>query len=111
MKQEQDLDLLLPEPGRAVLESAPFVIQVARDGEISVNPDVFPEIVAFAGSDSELPELKERLRLAQYGHGNDVVVQLRVDERVDYQRFIDVLNCLTAQGIEKTAIVDFPSSI
>ncbi|MDB4644268.1 biopolymer transporter ExbD, partial [bacterium] len=62
-----------------------------------------------AGSGSDLNELEDRLRLIQYGHGNDVVVQLRVDEEVDYQRFVDVLNCLATQGIEKTAIVDLES--
>ncbi|MEJ6727555.1 MAG: biopolymer transporter ExbD [Akkermansiaceae bacterium] len=109
VKKEQDLDLGLPEPGTMILESSPFVIQVAQDGEITVNPDIFPEVVASAGSGSDLNELKDRLRLIQYGHGNDVVVQLRVDEEVDYQRFVDVLNCLATQGIEKTAIVDLES--
>ena len=111
VKQEQDLDLRLPEPGGISLDTSPYVIQVAADGEISVNPDSFPEVVAFAHEGSELSILSDRLRLVRAAYGNEVMVHLRVSEGVGYQRFVDVLNCLTGQRIEKTTIVDLVSEI
>lgn len=36
----------------------------------------------------------------------DVVVQLRVAKKVDYQRFIDVMNCLAKMKVDRTGLVD-----
>lgn len=111
VKKEQDLDLSLRGEGLAGLEREPYVIEITSAGEVLVNPDIFPEVVASADSGSELPVLKDRLMLVQDSHGNDLMVQLRVAEGVDYQRFVDVLNCLTRLKIENAAIVDLASDI
>jgi biopolymer transport protein ExbD len=106
VKKEQDLDMLLPMACSPNSDFPPFVIVLAENGEVTVNPDIFPEIVAFAGGDRDLPELGERLDLIARSQGGDATVQLRIARGVEYQRFIDVMNCLAKEGISQTAIAD-----
>lgn len=106
VKNEQDLDMRLPEDSSQILERPPFVIVLAENGEVSVNPDIFPEIVALPGGDRGLPKLAERLDLIVRSQGEDAMVQLRIARGVEYQRFIDVMNCLAKEGISQTAIAD-----
>jgi len=106
VKKKQDIDMLLPLACSLNADFPSFVIALAENGEVSVNPDIFPEIVAFPGGDRDLPKLAERLDLIARSQRGDTTVQLRIARGFEYQGFIDVMNCLAKEGISKTVIAD-----
>ncbi len=105
-KKEQDLDMTLPEPSRSKVKGAPLVVKLEEDGEIIANPIDYPELISPAGGSSALEPLAERLRLLKAAQGGAASVVLHVSQKVDYQRFIDVINCLAGEEIQQLALVD-----
>ncbi|MGC6427554.1 MAG: ExbD/TolR family protein [Akkermansiaceae bacterium] len=107
IKEEKDISMQLPDPnGERLPEAPPLVIELAESGRVEVNPDQFPELIAEAGSGSELPKLEEHISVMKRS-GIEVIVQLRVAEEVDYQRFIDVMNCLAKMKVDRVGMVDW----
>lgn len=104
VKKEQDISMPLPRPGQSVPDF-PLVIAVAQNGEILLNPDAYPELIAERGGGRELTKLASRILMMKQS-GMKVVVQLRADEAADYQRFIDVMNCLAKTEVERVGLVD-----
>ena len=106
VKKEQDISILLPNPdGERLPAAPPLVVQLEENGKVLVSTDSHAEVIAAAGSGRELPKLEDRLRMIRQA-GMDVVVQLRIAKNVDYQRFIDVMNCLAKMKVDRTALVD-----
>lgn len=106
VKREQDISMRLPDCcGGRLPVAEPLVIALEDNGKVWVNPDQFPEVVASVAGGRELPQLEDRLMMMKES-GMDVVVQLRVAKNVDYQRFIDVLNCLAKMKVDRTGLVD-----
>jgi len=105
--KEQDLDMNLPSEGQGSLpEYPPLVVQLKKDGEIILDPKHFPEVIEPSGGSSQLPSLAKRLRLLKAGQGDSANVMLGVAEDSDYQRFIDVINCLAGEKIKCLTLVD-----
>ena len=57
VKKKQNISLLLPLTCLLNAGFPPFLIALAENGEVSVNSDISPEIVAFPGVDRDLPKL------------------------------------------------------
>ena len=56
-EKKQNISMLLPLTCLLNAGFPPFLIALAENGEVSVNSDISPEIVAFPGVDRDLPKL------------------------------------------------------
>ena len=81
-------------------------INLDKDGEIILKSGKNEEIVELSGSGSDLLTLKARLDLVRDLSWKGPTVHVRSDEGSEYQRFIDILNCLAEVKINSVGIVD-----
>ncbi len=101
MKQEADLGLVLP--GVATEQSDPvktdqMVIKISGDGAVFVND----EMVDSDPDDRSLPNLNDRLEryaMAAANAGSETMVVVDCADEASEQRFIDVLNACSANGL------------
>lgn len=101
MKKEQYISLAIPVGGLSEIPKTPLVLAISKEGKITLNPDVYPEIVEFSEGGSHLTLLEEQLDLLVGAMSEELLVQLRVTHQLDYQRSIDVLNCLAKKRDQK----------
>ena len=108
MPTERDLIMKLPVPGGSTLDAAsPVVIEIGEDSSVFWGQGDSAMLVAGSGSERELPDLKAGLRTAVAASGvHELAVMLKAHDRAPQQRFVDVLNCLAACGVENVALVD-----
>lgn len=105
--QEMDLDFGMSGPGLvSESPSAPLIIRLDANGRITLNPNHFPEVVGEAGGGKELPILIERLEMLKAGRGESAPVILSLDDQVDYQRVVDLFNCLAQCGVRRAGIIN-----
>ncbi len=81
-------------------------INLDKGGEITLKSGKNEEIVEVSGSGSDLPTLKARLDLLGDLSLEGPTVHVWSDEGSEYQRFIDILNCLAKVRINSVGIVD-----
>ncbi len=81
-------------------------INFNKEGEITLKSGKNEEIVEVSGSGSDLPTLKARLDLLGDLSLEGPTVHVWSDEGSEYQRFIDILNCLAKVRINSVGIVD-----
>lgn len=106
MKQEADLGLVLP--GVAQEQSRPvktdqMMIKITGDGAVMVND----EILDTDPNDRTLTNLNERLQryaAAASMSGSDAMVVVDCADEVPEQRFIDVLNVCSANGLSHISL-------
>ena len=101
MKQEADLGLVLP--GVATEQSDPvktdqMLIKITGEGSVFVNE----ELVDSDPTDRTLPNLTDRLQryaAAAANAGSEAMVVVNCADEVPGQRFIDVLNACSSNGL------------
>ncbi|MCB1065283.1 MAG: biopolymer transporter ExbD [Verrucomicrobiae bacterium] len=101
MKQEADLGLVLP--GVATEQSDPvktdqMLIKITGEGSVFVNE----ELVDSDPTDRTLPNLTDRLQryaAAAANAGSEAMVVVNCADEVPEQRFIDVLNACSSNGL------------
>lgn len=62
-EKEQDVSLTIPPNQASAAPKAPLVLKISKNGEIIMNPDVYPEIVERSGGGSHLRVLEDRINL------------------------------------------------
>ena len=77
-----------------------------KEGEITLKSGKNEEIVELSGSGSDFPTLKARLDLVRDLSLEGPTVHVWSDKGSEYQRFIDILNCLAEVKINSVGIVD-----
>lgn len=105
-RKETGLDSELPSEYREGQQAAvelPDEIEIAidEDGGIQLNEELLDE----AGSKG-VPQLTREIRALKKAAGNDfnnVSILLKPDERVNYQRIVDVLDVLAKEKITKVS--------
>lgn len=110
--RESDLGLTMPDErkGKAVerfLPDSPY-IEVDASGVVIMDQEVLDTDV----SSSHLAMLEDRLitfleAYRVYDPVQSPSVQLKVDDSVSGQRFIDVVNCLSGLGIDRISLEGF----
>ncbi|MDQ8191137.1 ExbD/TolR family protein [Roseibacillus persicicus] len=99
--KEQDMPLTLPGSGLAS-ELAPIEVRIESDNRVILHAgEPFAEEVGATSDGRELPRLAERLALLRVANQT---VELDVAQGADYQRFMDVLNCLRGEGFDEIGI-------
>ena len=98
----------LPDSTPAEFTFDPAVIEVDSAGVVSL----LSEVLETNPDSRTLSVLEDRLRTYQEAarlrdDEESIQVELRVDDSVPGQRFIDVMNCLAAVGITKITLTDF----
>lgn len=109
--REGDLRLTmpgLPPGGVPQVEFDPAIIEVNAAGVVSL----MSEVLETDPDSRTLSVLEDRLRTYQRAarlrnEEENIKVELRVDDAVPGQRFIDVMNCLAGAGITRIALGDF----
>ena len=81
-------------------------INLDKEGEITLKSGKNEEIVEVSVSGSDLPTLIARLDLVRDLSLEGPTVHVWSDEGSEYQRFIDILNCLAEVRINSVGIVD-----
>ena len=56
----------------------PLVLEISKEGQITLNPDVYPEIVERSGGGFHVTELEDRLELLAKAMSGEPLVQLLV---------------------------------
>ncbi|BCX49105.1 hypothetical protein HAHE_30130 [Haloferula helveola] len=108
LPEERDLAMALPpEDGQRVeaVPSLPIWIEIVADNSVWWGEGVSRMEVANPDDGRELPELREMLR-GSMASGVRTPVLLKVADEVTQQRFTDVLNVLSASGVEQVAMLD-----
>jgi len=106
VKSEADLDMTVPGGRGLAADLSPMVVEIEESGRIIGNPGQYAEVLSPAGGGSNLEVLSERLRLLRAAHGSAAAVMLRVSREVDYQRFVDVINCLAGEEVTQLALTE-----
>ena len=106
VRKEQDLSISHGISSEAIPPSEVLRIDLNQEGEITLRSGQNVELVESGGSGSDLPNLRGRLQLVQDISSVGPVVQVSSEEGSQYQRFIDILNCLAEVKIESVGIVD-----
>jgi biopolymer transport protein ExbD len=109
--REGDLHLTMPGivPGSdPIVEFDPAIIEVDAAGVVSL----MSEVLETNPDSRTLSVLEDRLTIYQQAarlrnEDENIKVELRVDDAVPGQRFIDVMNCLAGAGITKISLGDF----
>ena len=101
-------DLTIEQGGERGKISGVEVIRINLDKgvEITLKSGKNEEIVEVSGSGSDLPTLRARLDLLRDLSLEGPTVHVWSDEGSEYQRFIDILNCLAEVRINSVGIVD-----
>ena len=103
LASEQDLPLMIPTEGTPA-NLRPISIRIMPDNRVVLHPgQSFEEEVASAGEGHGLEVLRERLGMLKSAKRG---VQVEVQDGADYQRFMDVLNCLRREGWDEVGITD-----
>ena len=103
LASEQDLPLTMPTDG-APAAVRPVSIRIMPDNRIVLHPgQTFEEEVASAEEGHQLRTLRNRLGMLKSAKSG---VQVDVQDGADYQRFMDVLNCLRSEGYDKVGITE-----
>lgn len=101
LAKEQDMPTTVPRDGLPT-ERAPVTIRIESDNRVILHPgQSFQEEVASETEGHRLSRLAERLALL---NDSGQIIQLDVADGAGYQRFMDVLDCLRGEGLEKIAI-------
>lgn len=108
MPTEQDLVMKLPvRNGESMTDLTPVWVEILEDSSVVWGQGDSAMVVASAGASSDLPDLREGLRTAVAASGDrDLPVMLKTHDGVAQQRFIDVLNCFAACGVNQVAMVE-----
>jgi len=108
VKKEQDLGMQLPSGSPSLeIPQAPLPVVLHQDGSVVLNPGKdYEEQIAAAGVGSSLDPLSARLRLIKATLGEQAAVELKVSESVDYQRFIEIINCMAGEGVIALGLAD-----
>lgn len=101
VKKEQDLNWSFPsENGVFTAPSAPpLFLELRENGDLAINPELENELIPMLETDHKIPQLAERLKLGLAAQSGDFQVVLKVDDEVAYQRFVDVLNCVSGAKV------------
>ena len=105
-RTEQDLTIEQGGEHGKFLRMEVIRINLDKEGEITLKSGKNEEIVEVSGSGSDLPTLKARLDLLRDLSLEGPTVHVWSDEGSEYQRFIDILNCLAEVKIKSVGIVD-----
>lgn len=92
-----------------IYEPDPFRVDIDPAGAVIVSQMV----IDASGAGPELPGLKDSLRVyiaAQKIIASEPIVQIYVADGARNQRFIDVLNCVAGERVEKVTFGDFSYS-
>lgn len=92
--------------GERVSQQEIIRISLDKEGGISLTSGENDELVEVGGSGSDLPNLRERLDILRDLTPEGPTVHVSSDEGSEYQRFVDILNCLAEVRIESVGIVD-----
>jgi biopolymer transport protein ExbD len=106
VRTEQDLTIQQGCERKKISRMEVIRINLDKDGEIILKSGKNEEIVELSGSGSDLLTLKARLDLVRDLSWKGPTVHVRSDEGSEYQRFIDILNCLAEVKINSVGIVD-----
>ena len=106
VRTEQDLTIEQGCERGKILRIEVIRINLDKGGEITLKSGKNEEIVEVSGSGSDLPTLKTRLDLLKDLSLEGPTVHVWSDEGSEYQRFIDILNCLAEVRINSVGIVD-----
>ncbi|MDA7888071.1 biopolymer transporter ExbD [Akkermansiaceae bacterium] len=107
VRKEKDLSIQQGSPnGGRISEQEIIRINLDEKGAITLKSGTNEEIVEIGGSGSDLPNLRERLSLVKDLTADGPTVHVSSDEGSEYQRFIDILNCLAEVKITSVGIVD-----
>lgn len=106
VRTEQDLTIEQGCERGKILRIEVIRINLDKGGEITLKSGKNEEIVEVSGSGSDLPTLKARLDLLRDLSLEGPTVHVWSDEGSEYQRFIDILNCLAEVRINSVGIVD-----
>jgi len=113
LPREQDLPMTLPGPNASTSVTLEDMIRiqigVKSNGSIVMNSGEDEEVLDTDVEINEIPQTKERLKMMNdlaRSNGSELFVEIVFDKGVTHQRFIDVLNCLKGEGLNKMAIRD-----
>lgn len=108
VKKEQDLNWSFPSDEGVAAEAfaPPLLLDLHKNGDLVINAEQENEVIGTQKSAHEIPQLVERLKLGVAAQGPDFRVVLTVDDEVDYQRFVDVLNCVSGAGVRNMSLRD-----
>jgi len=106
VRPEKDLSIQQGTEKGKIFRQEVVRINLDEEGEITLKSGRDEEVVELSGSGSELSGLKARLELLRDLSVDGPTVHISSDEGSEYQRFIDILNCLAKVRIASVGIVD-----
>ena len=106
VRTEQDLTIEQGTINGKISRLEVIRINLDKEGEITLKSGGNKEIVELSGSGSDLSTLKARLDLVNDLSLEGPTVHVSSDDGSEYQRFIDILNCLAEVKISSVGIVD-----
>jgi biopolymer transport protein ExbD len=107
LKRENDLPMTLPPPaGDTSIPALPVWVGIAEDGTVSLGHQEGAMVMGDATGTTAIAELAGHLRMArEAARPQALPIVMDVADGARQQRFIDVLDCLAALGIDQITMV------